>query len=115
VGHNLRGVRAVLRGLDVDAAGGEGPRDGSDDGAGFDDLLRDAGHAAAADTIATRLDEAIAAVDAFDGTLEDALVSDPERARALFAVVKAFTDELKGTLPSLLGLRVPDEGAGDND
>jgi hypothetical protein len=29
--------------------------------------------------------------------------------------VKGFTDELKGTLPSLLGLRVPDEGAGDND
>jgi predicted lipoprotein len=111
VGHNLRGVRAVLRGLDVDAAGG----DGSDDGAGFDDLLRDAGHAAAADAITGRLDEAIAAVDAFDGTLEDALVSDPGRARALFAVVKAFTDEVKGTLPSLLGLRVPDEGAGDND
>jgi predicted lipoprotein len=118
VEHNLRGARAVLRGLDGDVGVAAGDDvHAVDDAAdrGMDDLLRDAGHGAAADAIVARLDEAIAAVAGFDGSLEDALVSEPERARALFSTVKAFTDELKGTLPSLLGLRVPDEGAGDND
>jgi hypothetical protein len=82
---------------------------------GLDELLRRAGHAAAADDITRKLDLATDAVVGFSGTLEDALVTDRPRAVALYDTLKIFTDELKGTLPSLLGLRVPDEGAGDND
>ncbi len=102
---NLRGARAIFTGIN----------DVGEDGAGFDDLLRDAGHVDAATTMVQALDTAVTAAATFDGTMEDALVAEPERVRALHAAVKGFTDELKGNLPSLLGLRVPDEGAGDND
>lgn len=84
-------------------------------GVGFDDLLRDAGHTDAADTMTTHLQAAIDAARAFDGSYESALAGDPASVRALHATIKVFTDDFKGTLPSLLGLRVPQEGAGDND
>jgi predicted lipoprotein len=103
--NNLRGAQLVFLGTSDDGV----------DGLGFDDLLRDAGHGDAADVMVKAINDAVAAAAAFDGTIEDALVTEPERVLALHAAVKAFTDELKGTLPSLLGLRVPDEGAGDND
>jgi len=102
---NLRGARQVF----------VGENDDGTDGTGLDDLLRNAGHADAATTMVAAVDGAIAAVATFDGTIEDALVTEPQRVRDLHTAVKGFTDELKGTLPSLLGLRVPDEGAGDND
>jgi predicted lipoprotein len=104
---NLRGARVVLT--------GSGVGDEDEDGPGFDDLLKDAGHDDAATTLVQRLDDALAATRGLGGTLEQVLVTDPARARELYAVVQRFTDELKSTLPSLLGLRVPDEGAGDND
>ena len=103
--HNLRGVRHVFLGTD----------DLDTNGAGFDDLLKNAGHNDAATTMVAALDAAVDAAATFDGTLEDALTTEPERARALHATVKIFTDELKNNVPSLLGVRVPDEGAGDND
>lgn len=113
---NLRGARLVVAGSD--AGNGDGDGDGDDDGrdgVGFTDLLAHAGHAAAAANLINTLDTAIAATTSFEGTIEDALVTEPQRVIDLHTAVKAFTDELKGTVPSLLGLRVPDEGAGDND
>jgi len=103
--HNLIGARLVF----------VGSNDAGDDGIGFDDLLAAAGHDAAAVDMVGKLDAAITATTTFEGTIEDALVTEPQRVIELHAAVKTFTDELKGTLPSLLGLRVPDEGAGDND
>ncbi len=103
--HNLQGAHAVFGGRGLD----------DDDGVGLDDLLVEAGHADAAVGIAAAFDAALASVRQFPGTLEDALGTEPQRAHALYAAVKVVTDELKSTLPSLLGLRVPDEGAGDND
>lgn len=103
--HNLRGARLVF----------VGENDAGDNGVGFDDLLASAGHDAAALDMVGKLDAAIAATTAFEGTIEEALTTGPQRVVDLHAAVKTFTDELKGTLPSLLGLRVPDEGAGDND
>ena len=103
--HNLLGARLVF----------VGSNDAGDDGIGFDDLLAGAGHNDAAIDMVGKLNAAIAATTAFEGTIEDALVTEPQRVVDLHAAVKTFTDELKGTLPSLLGLRVPDEGAGDND
>lgn len=100
--HNLRGARLVYAGT-------------GDDGVGFDDLLVGAGHDDVAGDMLQKLDTAIAATTAFTGTLEDALVTEPQRVIELHGLVKAFGDELKSTMPSLLGLRVPDEGAGDND
>jgi len=113
VEHNLRGARAALFGLhDADDAGDA-------DGAGFDDLLRNAGHDDAVRALDAAFGGALAAVQTLaasaPGTLEDALVTEPQHVRDLYGAVKFATDELKTTLPSLLGLRVPDEGAGDND
>jgi predicted lipoprotein len=105
VHHNLRGARLVF----------VGENDAGDDGVGLDDLLASAGHDAAAVDMVGKLDAAIAATTAFAGTIEGALITEPQRVIDLHAAVKTFTDELKSTLPSLLGLRVPDEGAGDND
>ncbi len=93
---------------------GQADPDGSD-GAGFDDLLADANAGELAEDMKADIDAAEAALAAFEGSLEDALVSDVERARALYATVKVVTDDLKTQLPSVLGLRVPQEGAGDND
>lgn len=103
--HNLLGARLVFVGTD----------DAGTDGVGFDDLLAGAGHDDAAVDMLQKLDTAITAATSFEGTIEDALATEPQRVIDLHTVVKTFTDELKGTLPSLLGLRVPDEGAGDND
>ena len=62
--------------------------------------------------VASGLEEAAAG---FDGTFEDALVAEPARVQVVYDAVKLFTDDLKSTFPSTLGLRVPEEGAGDND
>ena len=105
IARNLDAVRRVFVGVDVaDAAA-----------IGFDDLLVDQDQQQLADDMIAALDGAIAATAAFDGTLEDALKTEPARARALYDAVKVFTDELKGAFSSALGLRVPAEGGGDND
>jgi predicted lipoprotein len=102
---NLDATRRVFLGID---------RDGLDD-TGFDDLLRERGADDLAATMTTNIDGAIAALRSFEGTLEDALITEPARVQALYQAVKRFTDDFKSTFPSTLGLRVPDEGAGDND
>jgi predicted lipoprotein len=102
---NLAVMRAVFLGID---------RNGVDD-TGFDDLLRERGADDLAAAMITNLDVALAAAQGFDGTLEDALLAEPERVVALHGEVKSFTDDLKSSFPSVLGLRVPEEGAGDND
>ena len=102
---NLRITRRIFAGID---------RNGGD-GVGFDDLLNDAGAADLATTMLANLDLAIAASEGFDGTFEDALATEPERIHGVYDAVKIFTDDFKSTLASTLGLRVPDEGAGDND
>lgn len=102
---NLRAVRAVFLGIGAD---------GEDD-TGFDDLLREKNAGDLASTMTSKLDAALDAATAFDGTLEDALATEPERVIVLHAAVKTFTDDFKSTFASTLGLRVPDEGAGDND
>ena len=102
---NLLAVRAVFIGLDAQDA----------EGVGFDDLLADRGASDLASSMTTHLTAVIDQVTAFDGTLEAALGNEPARVRALYDALKLFTDDLKSTMPSTLGLRVPDEGAGDND
>jgi uncharacterized protein len=103
--HNLEATRRIFLGID---------RNGVDD-SGFDDLLRERGAAELASTMTTNLDAAIAGLNAFDGSFEAALAVDGARVAGVFQLVKAFTDDFKSTFPSALGLRVPEEGAGDND
>lgn len=102
---NLETTRRVFLGLD---------RSGVDD-TGFDDLLRERGADDLAVTMTASLDGAITSATSFEGTFEDAVLTEPARLQAVYEAVKAFTDDFKSTFPSTLGLRVPDEGAGDND
>lgn len=103
---NLRGFENLLLGR----ANADGP-----DGLGFDDYLREANAADLADRMAANIAALSAQLESFEGTLEDALVSDVEKVRALHGAVKTITDDLKSQMPSVLGLRVPEEGHSDND
>lgn len=85
------------------------------EGTGFDDMLRNAG----AGDLATRFEgELVAARDAaanFTGDIAAAVESDPAAVRAVYDVVKTATDTLKADLVTVLSLRIPAEGATDND
>jgi predicted lipoprotein len=82
---------------------------------GFDDLLR----AVNAADLAAELDAAVAEAErraaAIDGGLAASIRRDPADAQALHAAVKGVTDLLKSRFVTVLALRVPDEGAADND
>ncbi|MCB9781215.1 MAG: imelysin family protein [Alphaproteobacteria bacterium] len=89
------------------------------DGAGFDDLLVDAGHGDLSDRILGQVDTALAAADAIDVPLSQA-VADPDAAVyadvvALHDAISAIDDDLKGDLATVLALVVPAEAAGDAD
>jgi predicted lipoprotein len=105
VANNLRGAALVFTGTNDEGV----------DGVGFDDLLREGGHDDVANDMVAAVNAAVAAAEGFSGTFEDVLPVEPARVVAVHDTVKVFTDGLKTELPSLLGLRVPDEGAGDND
>ena len=53
--------------------------------------------------------------EAIPGTMEEALANNPAAVVAAHTAVKAMTDDLKSRFVNVLNLRVPDEGAGDND
>jgi predicted lipoprotein len=105
VSANLTAVARVYFGGDVD----------DDSRVGLADLLREQGANDIATAMGEHLSAARVAVDAFDGDFAGALVTEPERVGEVHVAVKRFTDELKGSLPGILGVRVPAEGAGDND
>lgn len=87
----------------------------AEDGPGFDDFLAAANARPLAERIATNTETLIGALEAFDGSLQDALVGDVTRVHALHDVIKELTDDLKSQFPAVLALRVPQEGPGDND
>ena len=96
---NLRGVRALLLG----------------EVRGFDDLLREEGAGELADRLQVAVDGAATALTSVEGTLQEALVSEPASVRDGHAAVKVLTDLLKTEVVTVLSLSVPQEGAGDND
>lgn len=101
---NLSGFRAAFLGGATASAG-----------IGFDDFLTELGAPDLATEMAAETDAAIGAVQAVPGTMEEALASNPASVVAAHDAVKAMTDDLKSTFVTVLNLRVPDEGAGDND
>ena len=102
---NLRAFRRAFLGGETASAG-----------IGFDDFLVELGAADLALEMETEVDAAIAAAEAIPGpSLESALSSDLEDVVAAHTAVKAMTDDLKSRFVTVLNLRVPDEGAGDND
>ncbi len=104
IAQNLAGLELVYFG---------GPPDGADPG--FDDLLVNLGQEELAAEVATRIDEAQAAVAAIKGTLTEALATDPQQVRDAFEAIKRLTDLLKTQFSSVLALETPDHGASDTD
>ncbi len=102
---NMRGLRAVI----------VGNRPGEAARPGFDDALSALGAGALATSLVADIDAAIAAVEGLEGTLQQALASDPAKVRAVHAAVKKVTDVMKSQMVSVLALTLPREGAADND
>ncbi|MEE2788893.1 MAG: imelysin family protein [Myxococcota bacterium] len=82
---------------------------------GLGDLLVEKSADSLAETLAQKIDAAIAAIDAVEGSLTDAVVQRPGQVQAAYDAVKAITDDLKGPFVTILSLTVPAEGKGDSD
>lgn len=106
---SLDNVRQNLIGFQQLYTGGEG------DALGFDDLLRGMGANQLADDMDARINNALAAIDAVEGTMVEALASNPQSIIDVFDAVKAITDLFKSQFFDVLDLEVPQRGEGDND
>ncbi|MBK6689853.1 MAG: imelysin family protein [Deltaproteobacteria bacterium] len=82
---------------------------------GFDDFLIARGAPELAAQIQADTTDALARVGALPGTMDQALTQDRNQVIEAYEAVKKVTDDLKTQFVTVLNLRVPDEGAGDND
>lgn len=86
-----------------------------EDALGFDDLLRGMGADQLADDLAARIAEAIARVDAVEGTMVEALETQPQAVVDVYDASRSITDLIKSQFFDVLDLEVPKRGEGDND
>jgi hypothetical protein len=86
-----------------------------EDRLGFDDFLRAVGGAQVADAMVADIAAARAAIDALPAGLRQALDDDRPAVVTAHEGLRAVTDHLKDEMPSLLGLEIPEEVAGDTD
>lgn len=100
IASNLRGFQALF-------TGGAGT--------GMEDLMRALGHEAVADQVLAELAEALAAAEALEIPIDEAVERGEPAAVTLYDELKDVTDLLKGDLATLLALQIPAEAAGDND
>jgi predicted lipoprotein len=100
---NLTAARAVLQGSFTQR------------GRGFDGLLAARGAQPLAEQMQAALDDALASVERLSSPVDQAVLTQLDDVKAAHANVKAFTDLLKSQFVTVLNLRVPQEGAGDND
>lgn len=112
--HSGENVRANLEGLQRLYHGGVPGEDDESKPYGFDDLLIEMNAGDLARAFGDTIEEAIARLEAL-GSLEDALDLEPDAVRDIHGSVKAVTDELKTRFVTVLNLKVPQEGAADND
>lgn len=85
------------------------------DAPGFDDLVRSVGGAELDARIQGLIAQSFAALDAIDGPLEDAVISEVEDVDALAAVLRALADAFRIEVVSLLDLAPAMRVEGDND
>lgn len=103
---NIRAFEAVYLGNQPDAA---------EEGRGFDDMLIAAEAEDLDMQIKTAIAEAIAALEAVNGSLKLALQEDPQSVVNAYDKAKALGDLVKTQLVSVLDLEIPMRAEGDND
>lgn len=82
---------------------------------GFDDMLSSLGAATLSQQLVQETATAIQAFEALPTSIAVAIANQPAQTTAAFESLKRVTDILKGQFASVLNLRVPAQGAGDND
>ncbi len=87
----------------------------SEDGVGFDDFLIEQGATVTAEQMLNDIDSAIAQIDAYQSSLDVALIDDLAAVQQTHANIKAITDQLKTDFITNLALELPATSAGDND
>jgi predicted lipoprotein len=108
-------IKALTENLAALRAGFTGHFDVASQAPGFDDLLVERGAQALRDDMVGRLDECQRLARAQSRSVQQLAVEDLDALQGLHACVKGFTDLLKSQFVTTLSLRVPKEGAGDND
>jgi predicted lipoprotein len=108
IGENLEALRDAFHGLPPNGERGE-------EMWGILDLLRSVGAADLADEFESLLADAQGAVDAMEGSLEDALAAGDPSARRAYEAVQALTVRLKTDFLHRLALSPPEAAAADKD
>lgn len=108
-------TKALVENLVTARAMFTGSSEATSSAVGFDDLLVERGAGGLKDEMLEKLDAAIAAARPFQRPISVAATEDLDGLQALHASVKAFTDLFKSQFVTTLSLKVPKEGAGDND
>jgi predicted lipoprotein len=82
---------------------------------GFDDFLDEEDGSQTKEAMLKGLQDSNTAIDAINGTLQQALVSEKEKVEHTHEKVKDVTDQLKHDFINKLALELPKSSAGDND
>lgn len=107
---SLANIKANLQALDALIKGHS-----SEDKLGFDDFLDDSQASSTKTKILTGISESLAAIDAIEGSLADALSDNASQVEQVHTKVKTVTDQLKYDFINELALELPSTSAGDND
>ncbi len=99
---NLDGIEAIFSGAGTSEHGYAG-------------YLRLMGATDLANRMSGRLAASRQSTEAIPGSLQQAVVSDLGAVTDAYAEIQQFTADLKSQFVSILGLTIPQEGAGDND
>ncbi|KPV97661.1 Imelysin [Pseudoalteromonas sp. P1-9] len=86
-----------------------------DNTTGFDDFLVEEEGTDVKDAMLTGLEQSNAALDAINGSLQQALIDEKDKVETSHAKVKDVTDQLKHDFINKLALELPKSSAGDND
>lgn len=100
---NLRAFQTLFLGAEPDA---EGP--------GFDDLLNAIGANDTASALTAAIADSIAAVEALEGTLEEAILADPAAVMDAYDAIGVASRLFKSDVTTLLDIELP-ANFGDND
>ena len=82
---------------------------------GMDDLLVEVGHGDLSEQISADIDEALVALAAIEGPLDEAIVERYDTVETFYTELRDVTTALKGDLATVLALQIPAEATGDND